>query len=220
MHYVVRRAQQPVAADADWDKPAWASIDAIELTQFMGPRPAHFPRTLARLQYDDDAIYVIFRVEDRYVLATARAHQDPVCQDSCVEFFFTPGEHVDGGYFNLEVNAGGTMLFRHQVIPRRDPRPIAGDVLRRIRIATTLPRLVEPEIAEPTVWVAEYRLPTDFLREVDPQARRPARGTRWRANLFKCADASSHPHWLTWSPVNRPEPDFHVPDCFGTIEFE
>ncbi|MDA0991466.1 MAG: carbohydrate-binding family 9-like protein, partial [Verrucomicrobia bacterium] len=48
---------------------------------------------------------------------------------------------------------------------------------------------------------------------------RPAPGVSWRSNLYKCGDATSHPHWLTWSPIDRPKPDFHVPDQFGTLTF-
>ena len=48
---------------------------------------------------------------------------------------------------------------------------------------------------------------------------RPQRGDRWRGNLYKCADHTSHPHWLTWAPINRPRPDFHVPDQFGILTF-
>jgi len=42
----------------------------------------------------------------------------------------------------------------------------------------------------------------------------------WRANFYKCADSTSHPHWLTWSPVDHPTPHFHLPAFFGTLEFE
>ena len=30
----------------------------------------------------------------------------------------------------------------------------------------------------------------------------------WRVNFYKCADDTSHPHWLTWSPVELPDPKF------------
>ena len=81
---------------------------------FAGEQPVHFPRVQAKLAYDAAALYVIFQVADRYVRATAENYQDQVCEDSCVEFFFTPGEDISHGYFNLEVNCGGTVLFHHQ----------------------------------------------------------------------------------------------------------
>jgi len=47
----------------------------------------------------------------------------------------------------------------------------------------------------------------------------PVAGTIWRSNFYKCADESSHPHWLTWAPINFPRPSFHIPEFFGTLEF-
>ena len=74
----------------------------------MGEKPAHIPKTQAKLMYDSDALYIIFRVEDKYICAVAR-HQGNVCRDSCVEFFFTPSEDIETRYFNLETNCGGLL---------------------------------------------------------------------------------------------------------------
>ena len=218
MTYQVQRVAQPIAIDADWDKPAWQAIQPLELTYYMGEKPEHLPPTQAKLAYDDQAIYVIFRVQDKYVRAVAAKHQDPVCRDSCAEFFFTPGTDVKKGYFNLEMNCGGTMLLNFQTIPRRGT-PIAPADIDRIQVAHTMPKIVDPERVGPTAWTIEYRLPLDLLPTYMPEAVKPAPGVTWRANFFKCGDQTSHPHWLTWSFVDRPRPDFHVPECFGTLEF-
>lgn len=220
MTYHVKKAPGPMTIDANWDKPEWKNAPVAELTYYMGDKPDHFPRTQARVMYDDQALYVIFRVEDRYVLAVAKQHDDTVCRDSCVEFFFVPGMDIAKGYFNLEMNCGGTMLFHFQIIPRKDSIALAADDLAKIQVAHTMPRRVETEITQPTTWVVEYRLPLDILPRYRKDIAKPGPGVTWRANFFKCADDSSHPHWLTWSKVERPQPDFHVPECFGTLLFE
>ena len=38
----------------------------------MGEYPLHFPDTRVKLAYDDQAIYLMFRVQDRYVRAQAQ----------------------------------------------------------------------------------------------------------------------------------------------------
>jgi hypothetical protein len=184
----------------------------------MGEKPAHMPKTQVKLMYDSNALYIIFRVEDKYIRAIAQ-HQGNVCRDSCVEFFFTPSEDIETGYFNLEVNCGGTMLFHHQLVPRENPTVIAEEDCRRIEIFNSLPKTIETEIKVPTVWTICYRMPFDILEKYSKVAK-PRKGVAWRANFYKCADATSQPHWLTWSKVNRPKPDFHVPECFGRIEFK
>ncbi|UCD30738.1 MAG: carbohydrate-binding family 9-like protein [Planctomycetota bacterium] len=219
MKYMVNRFEGNMVLDGNWEGPAWSNVKPIALSYFMGDRPEHFPRTQAKLLYDDKFIHVIFRVEDRYVRAVAQKHQGMVCRDSCVEFFFTPGTDVKAGYFNLEMNCGGTMLFHFQVIPRKGREIEAAD-LARIEIAHQMPKIVDPEISKPTTWTVQYRLPIDILEKYYPGAKKPRSGISWRANFFKCADATSHPHWLTWSKVDRRKPDFHVPECFGILEFK
>lgn len=217
--YQVKPADGPITIHANWDQPAYQAAEPLRLAHFMGARPEHFPAVQARLLYDRDALYVMFHVADRYVRAVAQAHQDAVCRDSCVEFFFTPGEDVSTGYFNLEMNCGGTLLLHHQIVPRKNAVAVDAADLERIEIAHTLPRIVDPEITTPVTWTVEYRLPMDILGRYAPHMLRPAPGVRWRANFHKCADHTSHPHWLTWAPVDHPRPDFHRPTSFGTLAF-
>ena len=40
-------------------------------------------------------------------------------------------------------------------------------------------------------------------------------GQTWRANLYKCADHTSHPNWASWSPIQRLS--FHLPEFFGEL---
>ena len=220
MSYTVKRAGEPVTIDANWNKPVWAKAPALEVARYMGEKPDHIPKVQAKVLYDDQAIYAIFKVEDRYVRAVAQKHQDRVCSDSCAEFFFVPGEDVTAGYFNIEANCGGTVLFNWQVVPRKGQVPLTQEDLARMTIASSMPKQVDPEIAEPVTWTIEYRVPYDVLRKYQPAFRTPAPGVTWRANFFKCADKTSHPHWLTWNKVNRPKPDFHVPEDFGVLRFE
>jgi len=218
--YRVARLRSPITIDAKWDKPAWRNVRPIELTHFMGKRPEHFPHTQAKLAYDDKYLYAIYRVEDQYVRAVAPHHQGDICHDSCVEFFFAPSGNIVEGYFNLEMNCGGTMLFNFQLIPWKDMIPIKEASMQRITVGHTLPPRIDPEIVQPTVWTLEYRLPVDVLTEYCPAARKPAPGVTWRGNIYKCADKTSHPHWLTWAEVKNPVPNFHMPEYFGTLIFE
>nr|WP_319393293.1 carbohydrate-binding family 9-like protein [uncultured Desulfobacter sp.] len=148
-----------------------------------------------------------------------RQHQDEVYKDSCVEFFFTPGINPDIGDFNLEMNCGGTMLFHFQPEPRKNRVILPEKACKAIPVAHTLPEIVDPEITAPMLWEVAYAIPFDLLENYCPVAR-PEPGTVWRGNFYKCADSSSHPHWLTWAPVDYPVPNFHLPASFGTIVFE
>jgi hypothetical protein len=110
------------------------------------------------------------------------------------------------------------MLFHHQRVPRGPATEIAREDCDRIILHHSMPSTLEPEVPGPVTWTLHYRLPLDILARYAPVTP-PAPGVRWRANFYKCADRTSHPHWLTWSEVHRPRPDFHVPEDFGELVF-
>lgn len=219
--YQISRIKGSPAFDANWRSSFWKSVSKLELRHFMGDLPEHFPKVQAKLAYSDDALYVIFQVYDRYVRAAAKCHQDPVSRDSCVELFFTPAPQASTGYFNFEVNCGGTMLFHVQRGRGMMPSHIKSCDLAHIELIHTMPAIVNPEIREETTWTVAFSLPMEVIKEYFPGEIIPAgRGAVWRGNLYKCADETSHPHWLTWAPVASERPDFHRPDSFGTWIFE
>ena len=214
----IRQERFPIV-DAAWNNSPWKEIPSESIRNHMGKKPDHFPKAEVKIAYNDTAVGAMFRVEDRYVRATASTHQGPVYKDSCVEMFFTPGLDVSEGYFNLEMNCGGTMLFHFQRQPRGERIVIPDSECGKIPIMHSLLRMVDPEIEEPVTWTVAFSIPvallSGFCRVTAPTPR-----AVWRVNFYKCADDTSHPHWLTWSPVDLPTPDFHQPESFGFLQFE
>ena len=217
--YQVLRTNKGAELNGDWTGDVWGGVEFVEIKDYMGDEPAHQPKTQAKVLYDDKNIYVIFRVEDKYVRAVTRKHQGAVCSDSCVEFFFAPHPDSAKGYFNLEVNCGGTMLLYHVIEIGVEHTVVDTEDCKKIEIYHSEPKIVEPEKQGLNTWVVEYRVPLDMLEKYSSVVR-PAPGVTWRANFYKCADATSKPHWLTWSPVDYPTPNFHLPEFFGVLEFK
>ncbi|MBC8179678.1 hypothetical protein H8E88_01015 [candidate division KSB1 bacterium] len=91
--------------------------------------------------------------------------------------------------------------------------------MNQIELAHSMPENACPEINTPVSWTVEYRLPFSVLEKyyaID----QPGTNVIWRANFYKCADETSHPHWLTWAKVDFPNPNFHLPEFFGILKFE
>ena len=216
--HVVRH--DPLQIESFMDK-AEDSFEEVccRLDHFMGDKPVHFPEVEVEAAYDSCAIGIHFRVRGRYIRAVARHHQDEVYRDSCVEFFFTPGADPGAGYFNLEMNCGGTMLFHFQPEPRKNRVILSPKECSAIPVSHTLPDRVDPEITDFLIWEVAYAIPFDLLEIYCPIVR-PGPGTVWRGNFYKCADNTSHPHWLTWAPVDSVVPNFHLPASFGMLKFE
>ena len=202
------------------NKPQWKKTEAIDITLYMGKKPEFIPKVQAKLLYDDDYVYAIFRTDDSYVRAVETNNQGSVCRDSCVEFFFTPNLDISTGYFNLETNCIGTALLNYQLIPWQNIIKLEEAEIKQMNIAHSMPKkVIDPEITTPTTWYIEYRLPVEILSRYNKKVEKPAPGVKWRANFYKCADETSKPHWITWSYIDKENPDFHVPQDFGTLEF-
>jgi hypothetical protein len=216
--YRVARATEPAVPDCRWDKPAVKAASVLALESFMGGRPSPMPTVQAKLVWRQDNLSVIFKVLDYHVRCVATTLNGPVCADSCVEFFFTPGPDLEEGYFNIECNCGGTVLFMHQSERGKDRVPVSPADAAALHVSHTMPEVVEPELPGPVAWSVEYTVPYEVLTRYAPVAV-PAAGARWRGNFHKCADGTSHPHWLTWAPIPLPRPDFHRKEYFGTLLF-
>ena len=96
--------------------------------------------------------------------------------------------------------------------------PLDLEDIRKVEIAHSLPQVVDPEITEPVTWTIEYRIPLEMLEKYS-KILLPKPGIEWRANFYKIAEKGTNIHFLTWSPVNNPVPNFHLPQFFGTIQF-
>lgn len=201
-----------------FDQGSWSGIHPHTLDFFMGDPPRHRPLTQFKIAWDTDVLLMTFEVEDRYVVARSQTYQDPVCRDSCVEVFFTPNDDIHTGYFNLEINCGGTGLFEFHPDATTNI-PIPREAFDCIQIRAGLPTIIDPEITDPLTWHLTVALPAHILSPYCPVVA-PRPGVTWRGNIYKCADNSSHPHWLTWAPVNFPRPRFHLPQWFGSLAFQ
>ena len=219
MRVVVIKLPNRPKSDADWNRPPWRDIPSQPLQNYMGEKPDHFPKAAFKIAYEEKAVWVMFKVADRYVRAVAEKHQDSVCGDSCVEFFFTPGTDVSKGYFNVEMNCGGTLLFHFNPGLKNDRVEIPQSDCENIIKTHSLPRIVDPEIKEPVTWTVACAVPLSLLRKYC-RVSTPQPHASWRGNFYKCADNTSHPHWLTWAPVDYPKPNFHLPQSFGILEFK
>jgi hypothetical protein len=231
--YVVRRVKSlppPTASlDAAWDSAEWSHAQTLPVDRFHDKPDPLYPRTHARVLYDESGLHVFFRVEDRYVRSVTTEYQGPVYRDACVEFFMEPD--VKRGYLNMEINAGGTLLMKYHdpnLKPGAPQSPpgftlvlVPWEQARNVRIRHSMPKVIDPEITMPVTWYVQYFVPFDVL-EAHFGPLRPIAGRTWRANFYKISTGNSHPHHVSWAPI-PPEGragGFHQPRYFAPIRFE
>jgi len=175
------------------------------------------PRVDAVLRADEQGLGVRFHVYgEKGFRLQKRGFQGPVHLDSCVEIFLRPpGETA---YLNVECNAGGDLHASWIRDPARraeggfrDYRLLREEEAKHIHI--TPPEKIQEgqtlnwELNISIAWALFPHL-TEFPGAV---------GT-WGMNLYKCADESTFPHWLSWSPCS--EKNFHAPHEFGRMDLQ
>jgi hypothetical protein len=95
--------------------------------------------------------------------------------------------------------------------------PLGREQAARVRVRSSLPAVVLPEVSSPLEWQLAFEIPLVVVERYVGKLG-PLAGQAWRGNLYKCGDRTSHPHWASWAPLD--ERNFHLPRCFGTLRFE
>lgn len=156
-------------------------------------------------------LYLHFFVRSHSVRAENGLDSSPVHQDSCVEFFMKkPGSDT---YMNFEFNCLGTCDAARRR-SRLEKDSLKSDEYARIRRSSSIKSKPFAEICEVTVWDLTIAIPFELM-ELDPDNL----PEKILGNFYKCGDACMRPHYLSWSPIDLPAPDFHCPEFFGELYF-
>jgi len=184
---------------------------SIDLLNWEGY--SYKPDVSVAMSYSDKELFLKYYVKEKYFKAEKTEPNQMVCEDSCVEFFVSPGD--DGIYYNIEFNAIGTCLLgsgtERSNSTRVDPKIIKG--IRRLTSAGEKPVAEKSGNFE---WNITVAIPFDvfFRHNV-----KDLKGKTFRANFYKCGDKLKVPHYVTWNKVGTEKPDYHRPEYFGELKF-
>lgn len=170
------------------------------------------PKVVFRLAHGDDCLYLKYYVQEQTILARFHASNEPVYKDSCVELFIAFDEN---SYYNLEFNCLGTCLMELGS-GRAGREKVDNRYINQIKRHAVINREHPGKEGEDVQWQLTLVIPTAvFFRHSLPSLA----GRQVRANFQKCGDDLPQPHYLSWTKIDTPEPDFHQPSFFGEIRF-
>lgn len=152
---------------------------------------------------------ILYHVRGLDLRAIALEDNGRVWEDSCCEFFIA--DPHDGTYYNFEMNCIGTLLGAKRK-SREDCMHFPAEKLEQVTRHSTLARKQRDLDGKIFGWSIAMCIPFSLIG-LDPD-NLPA---SVRANFYKCADKSAHPHFLSWNKVEVPSPDFHRPEFFGEL---
>ncbi|TYP92484.1 cellulose/xylan binding protein with CBM9 domain [Sphingobacterium allocomposti] len=167
------------------------------------------PDVRFQLAHAGDVLFVHYVVREDFIKATYVRPNEAVWEDSCVELFLS----FDGRstYYNLEFNVLGTGLIGYGPEAKSERARLSAEQIESVQTVTSV-----INSGKEKCWATVWCVPVDVFVEsgIDTFSGRKAHG-----NFYKCGDKLPGPHFLSWSRVDFPTPNFHLPAFFGELIF-
>ncbi|HEU4508982.1 MAG TPA: carbohydrate-binding family 9-like protein [Pyrinomonadaceae bacterium] len=208
MTITARYVEQPVG-ESDFENPAWENFQPVRIEHYWSGEPATPAKHAeVRLCWSSEALHVRFvcaQQEPLIVAENPRIDQKTLGlwdRDVC-EIFIAPDPEKPRRYFEFEAAPTGEWVDLGITLT-----PSGRETDWDFRSGfTTAARLDKERL------FVGMRIPWS---EAIPK---PKEGEVWRVNLFRCAGPEAPERYLAWRPTHTPEPNFHVPEAFGSLLF-
>lgn len=182
------------------------SIDSLNWSKDF---PYH-PLTTFSVAHSDKYLYIDFFVRANYLRAMNYLNNSPVYEDSCVEVFLQP-DIESSTYYNFEFNCIGTINASRRT-SRENSAHLSDEELNTVKRYASCGTRPFQEVEGLFAWNVVIAIPLSLIG-----LEYSGKPLNLRGNFYKCASATQQPHFLSWSPIDTPRPDFHRPEFFGTI---
>lgn len=169
----------------------------------------HRPLVCAYLGYDAAALYLHYVVAGEDLRTLSPGDGNYVHEDSCVEFFMQ--REAGPAYINFEFNAAAVCYAAHHASPKESVL-LSPEEFASIERWATYQGQHGLELTDKHYWELTVAIPWQTMGYADGYLP-----DRLRANLYKCGDKTAHPHFLSWAPIEEPQPAFHRPQFFGEL---
>jgi len=185
---------------------AWTLAQPIRFAaDWRGENEDVARETEVRLLWTNENLYLRFRCNYRtltiFADSDADGRRDQLWDRDVAEVFLQTDASQPRRYWEFEISPNG-MWIDLEISPegKRDPR--SG---MKSRVVVNGPE---------KIWTAQLALQMHALVNVfDPSAE-------WRANFFRVEGATEPRFYCSWRPTHTAQPNFHVPEAFGTLRFQ
>jgi len=161
-------------------------------------------QTEVLILWTESKLYLRFRCHYRAIHvfpdAGADGRRDQLWDRDVAEVFLQPDRFGEKYYKEFEVSPNGQWLDLD--ITPEGLRHIASGMRSRVAVDKAA-----------RIWIAELTIAMNALTNSFDPAR------SWRVNFFRCEGLDTQRFYSAWQPTETPEPNFHVPDRFGTLRF-
>lgn len=219
------RIADEIALDARNPAPEWTNASPITFCadwQDQNADPAR--QTEVRVLWTPHTFYLRFvcRYRELFIFDDfdPNGRRDQLWNRDVAEAFLQPDPSEPRHYKEFEVSPNG-MWIDLDIGPRPEltsndvspdsvpasPRNLRSGLTRSVWLNSESPN------QEQKIWTAELAIPIQALTaNFDPSAR-------WRANFYRVEGRQEPRFYSAWQPTKTPQPNFHVPEAFGYLQF-
>ena len=212
--YKVKRTSEKIYIDGNITEEDWKAAQSVGDFVFPWYKEGKKEQTDARMLWDDEFLYVLFKCEDEHISAHYFERNSAPYKDDCVEVFISPNSKNPIWYVNNEFNCLGTWLIGFHKGDIRGENYVERD---KILIGRSHKGTINKENDIDEYWILEIGIPFESLRDYEGQLP-PRPGDSWGLDLNRCG-GDVNPQYSQWSPSKTEQPDFHRPQDFGKIIF-
>lgn len=169
------------------------------------------PQVTVDIARGKNDLFLHYTVKGNSIKAVYTADNSSVHEDSCVEFFMKKTDADT--YMNFEFNCIGTCDAASR-FSKTEKTSLTEDEYDQIRRFSTISGGAFEEKEGVFSWELTVAIPFNLMGLDSNNLPE-----KIKANFYKCADLTADPHFLSWSPINLPEPNFHCPAFFGELYF-
>ena len=173
--------------------------------------PPYRPATYFKMGVVDDSLVATLKCYEENPRAVFTQRDDPVYNDSCLEFFVAPISGRDE-YINVEMNSRATFLCEY------GKGKYDRVFLKSFTDAEPAVEAFNGTDAQGAFWGVTATLTKEFLSAVYNISKSDIDFETVKANFYKCGDACDVQHYLAFSPVTTLPPGFHNPECFAIFK--
>lgn len=202
---VANLAASPFRFDAGAPDPQWERADPIRFSaDWQGKNDDPELETEIRVIWEPDMLYLRFvcRYRELFVFADSGPDErrDHLWERDVAEAFLQPPPLAGKNYREFEVAPNG--MWVDLDISPAGLADLKSGVQRSVHVDE-----------ERKIWTALLAIPMQALTpDFDP-------AQPWRANFYRVEGKAEPRKYMAWQPTHTPQPNFHVPEKFGVLNF-
>lgn len=188
------------ATDVDW-----VQVPHAYISHYLWETNGYQPPAFGQLAWSSKALLVHLWCGEQHPLVTYHQWNQPIYEDSCLEFFVNLTPCNGSSFFNFEMNAEGVLLAEFGNAGQPRTSLLEKEWKGRMAISAFVNSLGG--------WEITYELPWELLRRYQPDFS-PQPEWVITGNFFKCGNSTAFPHYGAWNPIDLPDINFHRPEFF------